>query len=140
MNLFKKRSLGIWSIILIYLAIIFINSVQLYELALLYPVLSRKVVFPEMINAGFFIIFPIIIIIGFLFLRAWARRFAILLSSIAIVLNLMGLIKYSDWYLLLSIGLHVLIFYYLILPATKKIFHEAAHHLSPGPPLTPPNL
>lgn len=140
MNLFKKRPLGVWSIILIYLVVIFINSVQLYELILLYPVLSRQVVLPEMINAIFFIIFPGLIIIGLIFLRAWSRRFAILLSAIAMVLNLVGLVKYSDWYLLFPLGVHMLIFYYLILPVTKKVFHEALHNFSARPPLAPPNL
>src|SRR3990167_3500324 len=100
MNLLKMRPLGIWSIVLIYLVIISINSIQLYELILLYPVFDGEVALTEMITTGFFIIFPIIIGIGLLLLRAWSRRFAIILSSVAIVLNLTGVIKYGDLYLL----------------------------------------
>ena len=139
-NILKKLPLGIWSILLIYVVIIFINSTQMYELILLYPVFNSEIILPEMIYAGFFVIFPLTIIVGFIFLRAWSRRFAMVLSTVTIVLNIIGLIRYNDWNLFFSLAVHALIFYYLIQFSTKKIFHEAAHHFDVGPPSSPPNL
>lgn len=124
MTILKNSTLGIWSLLLIYFVIIFLNSSHLYELILLYPIFDQSITLPEMLNAAFFIVFPIVVCLGIFFLRPWGRRMAMVLSIIAILLNLIGLVKYKDWYLLYSLGLHTLIYVYLMQPATKQIFSK----------------
>ena|SRR3990167_163276 len=138
--MFKKRPLGIISLMIFYGIIVSLNAYHLYQLILLYPIFPGPGVLTDMLIALFFIAMPIILVIGFIQLKAWARRIGIIFSGVAAILNVVGLVLYKDWLLLYTVGIHSLILFYLFQPTVKSIFHEVIHHLPISPPPTPPNL
>jgi len=140
MSLFNKRPLGVFSILIFYIIVVSLNIYHLYQLILLYPVLGPAAVLWDIFLSVLIVVMAIGVGIGFFNFKAWARRFGILFSGMALIFCLVGVIIYKDWMLLLAIAIHGLIIFYLMQPSVRAYFKEAEHHLPTTPPPGPANL